>query len=154
MINISIPVKKHVKKYLIKKYGEVHKVTKKTFLGLLLLELINDKVEESDRQFVDCDKYLLTIPEFYFNKKGFSIDKNKARFLGTCLEKLFFEDFYSFVDLELAKGGTNAWKSVKLFLFIYNIDENEMRLESMYRNYQRFSKEKITEKKLHKIAIK
>lgn len=147
MISISIPVKKHVKKYLIKKYGEVHTVTKKTFLGLLLLELINDKVEPSDRQFVNFEKYELNIPEFYFNKKGFNIDKNKARFLGNCLEKLFLEDFHTFIDLELIKGKTNAMKSIKLFLLFYNISENDLKLESLYRNYQRHCGENIKAKK-------
>lgn len=148
MISISIPVKKHVKKYLIKKYGTVHTVTKKTFLGLLLLELINDKVEAMDRQFVDLDQYELTIPEFYFNKKGFNIDKNKVRFLGICLEKLFFEDFYNFIDLELTKGKANAFQSVKLFMHIHGISENEMKLESLYRNYQRHCGENIKSKKI------
>lgn len=148
MISISIPVKKHVKKYLIKKYGNVHTVTKKTFLGLLLLELINDKVDASDRQFVDLDKYELTIPEFYFNKKGFNIDKNKTRFLGICLEKLFYEDFYNFLDLELTKGKANAFQSVKLFMAIYAISENDMKLESLYRNYQRHCGESIKSKKI------
>lgn len=148
MISISIPVKKHVKKYLIKKYGAVHTVTKKTFLGLLLLELINDKVDASDRQFVDLEKYELTIPEFYFNKKGYNIDKHKARFLGVCLEKLFYEDFYSFIDIEMTKGKANAFQSVKLFMAIHLIDENEMKMESLYRNYQRHCRESIKSKKI------
>jgi hypothetical protein len=152
MISVSIPVKAHVKKYLIKKYGTVHTISKKTFLGLLLLELINDKVMPSDRSFVDFDRYELNIPDFYFAKKGFHIDRHKARFLGTCLEKLFFEDFYSFVDVELAKGKTNAMKSVKLFLLIYDISENEMKLESMYRNFQRYSGEQIKLKKASTIV--
>lgn len=154
MISVSIPVKKHVKKYLVKKYGTVHAVSKKTFLGLQVLSMINDEVEESDRSFLGFDKYELDIPELYFNLKGCNINKHKRRFIGTCLEKLFFEDFYSFVDLELFKGKTTAMASIKLFLLVYDISENDLKLESMYRNYQRYSKEKITEKKLNTIAIK
>jgi hypothetical protein len=52
----------------------------------------------------------------------------------------------------LAKGKTNAWQSVKLFLFLYDINENEMKLESMYRNYQRHCEEKIKERKLNVVA--
>lgn len=152
MIQISIPVKKHVKKYLIKKYGEIHTISKKTFLGLLLLELISNEADTSDIDFKDHDKYKMDIPELYFNTKGFSINRKKLKFLGVCLERLFFEDFYSFVDVELAKGKANAWQSVKLFLFLYKIDENDMKLESMYRNYQRHCGEKITEKKLNTIV--
>jgi len=152
MISISIPVKKHVKKYLIKKYGATHTISKKTFLGLLVLELISDKVEPMDRQFLEIEKYEMQIPELYFNKKGFYIDKNKKRLLGICLEKLFLEDFYSFVDMELAKGTGNAWKSVRLFLSIHKISENDLKLESMYRSYQRYSGENIKSKKNTLIA--
>ncbi len=152
MIQISIPVKKHVKKYLIKKYGEVHTISKKTFLGLLLLELINKDADTSDIDFNGFDRYQMDIPELYFNTKGYSISRKKLKFLGVCLERLFFEDFHNFVDVELAKGKSNAWQSVKLFLFLYDIDENEMKLESMYRNYQRYCEEKIKDKKLNAVV--
>lgn len=152
MILISIPVKKPVKKYLIKKYGEIHTISKKTFLGLLLLELISNEADTSDIDFKTHDRYKMMIPELYFNTKGFSVNRKKLKFLGVCLERLFFEDFYSFVDVELAKGKTNAWQSVKLFLFLNNITENEMQLASMYRNYQRHCDEKIKEKKLNVIV--
>ncbi|PIF33006.1 hypothetical protein CLU81_3576 [Flavobacterium sp. 9] len=152
MIQISIPVKKPVKKYLTKKYGEIHTISKKTFLGLLLLELISNKADTSDIDFKGFDKYKMDIPELYFNTKGFSVSRNKLKFLGVCLERLFFEDFHNFVDVELAKGKTNAWQSVKLFLLLYDINENEMKLESMYRNYQRHCEEKIKVKKLNVVV--
>lgn len=151
MITITIPVKISVKKYLIKRYGLVHTISKKSFFGLLVLELLNNKVESPERDFLGFEKYELKIPEYYFNIKGFSINRNKAKFLGNCLEKLFFEDFHAFVDLELMKGA-NAMKSIKLFLAVYEIQESEMKLESMYRNYQRYSKEQIKEKKKQTIV--
>ena len=153
MIIVSIPVKNYVKKYLIKKYGTTHTVSKKTFLGLLLLELINDKVEKPERKFEELDSYDISIPEYYFNTKGFTINSDKAKFLGLCLEKLFFEDYYAFVDLELAKGKLDACKSVKLFYRLYDLHEHELKFETMYRKYQRYSGEKITEKKMKKYDI-
>jgi hypothetical protein len=152
MIQISIPVKKHVKKYLIKKYGEIHTISKNTFLGLLLLELISTEADTSDIDFNGYDRYKMDIPELYFNVKGYKINRKKLKFLGVCLERLFFEDFHAFVDVELSKGKTNAWQSVKLFLFLNNITENEMQLASMYRNYQRHCNEKIKLKKLNAVV--
>jgi len=152
MVQIYIPVKKHVKKYLIKKYGEVHTISKNTFIGLLLLELIDKDADTSDIDFKGHDRYIMDVPELYFNTKGYSIKRNKLKFLGVCLEKLFYEDFHNFVDVEISKGRMNAWQSVKLFLYLNNINENEIKLESMYRNYQRHSGEKIKEKKLNVVA--
>lgn len=147
MISISIPVKKHVKKYLCKKYGDEHRVSRKTFIGLLLLELINKKIEKPSQKFECSDRYNMIIPEYYFNTKGFVIGYNKAKFLGMCLEKLFYEDFHSFVDMELKKEKTNAYKAVVLFCRLYLIEEDDIKIESMYRNFQRYSSEKIKEKK-------
>lgn len=67
--------------------------------------------------------------------------------LSICLEKLFIEDFYSFVDNELAKGDVTAKKAIKLFFSIYDLTENDLNQDSMYRNYQRFSGENIKLKK-------
>lgn len=153
MFTIAIPVKIAVKKYLIKRYGLNHIITKKSFFGLLILELLDHKVEAPDRSFDAFEKYEIKVPEYYFNVKGFSINRSKAKFLGNCLEKLFFEDFHAFVDLELMKG-SNAMKSIKLFLAVYQISESEMKLESMYRNYQRYSNEKIKDKKKSAVANK
>jgi hypothetical protein len=146
MVVIQIPVKNHVKKYLQIRFGERHTVTKKTFLGLFIAELLEKKVEKPD--WFDGCKYEIEVPEYFFNTKGHSINRNKLRFVGEALERMFLDDFYNFVDLELKKGNANAYASVKMFLKIHNISECELKLESMYRNYQRHCNDKIKPKKV------
>lgn len=153
MIVISIPVKNHVKKYLIKRYGPVHQVSKKTFIGLFLLQLLEKKIEKPDKEPGKGSFYELEVPEYYFNKNGYSIDSNKLKFLSVCLERLFIEDFNSFVDHELIKGDLSARKAIKLFFSIYELSENDLNLDSMYRNYQRYSGENIKIKKQHLVKI-
>ena len=147
MFEIYIPVKPHVKSFLMRRYGEDYVVNKKNFLGILLLELLNTDISKLDLDCKPSECYKLQIPELYFNTKGFNIDKNKLKFLGRCLERLFFDDFYNFVDSELERGGLSAYKSVHLYLQLHKISENELKLESMYRNYQRHSRENIKSKK-------
>lgn len=147
MVVISIPVKAYVKKYLVKRYGSVHTITKKSFIGLFLLELLQRKVEPPFKDFKGKSSYDINVPEFYFNKKGYAVDHIKLKFLGICLEKMFFEDFYHFVDTEIRTKQLNARKSVKLFLAIYEIEEDEIKLESLYRSYQRYCNENIKKKK-------
>lgn len=153
MIVISIPVKSHVKKYLIKRYGNVHQVSKKTFIGLFLLQLLEKKIDKPEKEVDKNHFYDIEVPEYYFNTKGYSIDKHKLKFLGICLEKLFIEDFYSFIDNELMKGKMNAKKSIKLFFSIYDLSENDLNLDSMYRNYQRYSGENIKHKKQNIVKV-
>jgi hypothetical protein len=101
MISISIPVKKHVKKYLIKKYGATHTVSKKTFLGLLVLELISDQVEPSDRQFLEIEKYEMQTERFLI-KRFISIKTETPA--GNTYGKAIPRGLLRFVDMELAKA--------------------------------------------------
>lgn len=153
MIVISIPVKLHVKKYLIKRYGSIHKLSKKTFIGLFLLQLLEKKIDKPERETDKSQVYDIEVPEYYFNTKGYCIDKDKLKFLGICLEKLFMEDLFSFIDNELMKGELNAKKSLRLFFCIYDLSENELNLDSIYRNYQRYSGENIKIKKQNIVKI-
>lgn len=153
MIVISIPVKPHVKKYLIKRYGTTHQVSKKTFIGLFLLQLLEKKIEKQEKDIPNNFTYEIEVPEYYFNTKGYSVDTKKLKFLGICLEKLFVEDCNSFIDNELLKGDSNAKKAIKLFFCIYGIDENDLNLDSVYRNYQRYSGEKIKDKKKNRVKV-
>jgi hypothetical protein len=147
MIVISIPVKNHVKKYLVKRYGSIHQVSKKTFIGLFLLQLLEKNISKPEKGIKKAFFYDIEVPEYYFNTKGFNVDANKLAVLSICLEKLFIEEFYSFVDNELAKGDVTAKKAIKLFFSIYDLTENDLNQDSMYRNYQRFSGENIKLKK-------
>lgn len=147
MIVISIPVKPHVKKYLIKRYGESHTITKKTFLGVFISGLLHKKIEKQDYETNGFEKFNFSISTDFLYKKGHTISIHHKKYIGRCFEMLFFEDFYIFVDNELLKGSGNALKAVKLFLKSYNLTENELKLDSMYRNYQRYCGEKIKEKK-------
>lgn len=153
MIVISIPVKLHVKKYLIKRYGSIHKLSKKTFIGLFLLQLLEKKIDKPERETDKSHVYDIEVPEYYFNTKGYCIDKDKLKFLGICLEKLFMEDLFSFIDNELMKGELNAKKSLRLFFCIYDLSENELNLDSIYRNYQRYSGENIKIKKQNIVKV-
>jgi len=147
MVEINIPVKHHVKQYLIKRYGLKHTITKKSFLGIILLNVL-DKGDYKNNSLNDrLANYSIVVPEYYFNTKGFNISKEKLFFLSHCLERLFLEDFYRFVDIELLKPNTNAYQSVALFLNFYSITESDIKLESMYRNYQRYCSENIKAKK-------
>jgi hypothetical protein len=149
MILIHIPVKNHVKKFLIKRYGAIHKVSKKTFIGLFLLQLLEKRVDKPEKESSNECFYEIEVPEYYFNKNGYSIDANKLKFLSVCLERLFIEDFNTFVDNELSKGSMTATKAIRLFFSIYSITENDLNFDSVYRNYQRYCGENIKNKKQH-----
>lgn len=146
-ISITIPVKPHVKKYIEVKYGETHTLTTKTFLGLLLFNVLDKNAPELDHDFKSFgEQYEIKISRQYLYENGFNVSTVKRKFLSICLEKLFIDEFYEFVDIHLSVG-TSAAKSIRLFFEKNNLTENEINYESMYKKYQRYSNFNIKQKK-------
>lgn len=147
-ISISIPVKPHVKKYISLRYGTEHTLTKKSLLGILIFNILDKKTKKPDRGFLDYkEKYVIQISRQYFYESGFSITLKKRRFLAICLEKLFIEDFYSYVDIAVSKMNYTAVEAMRVFFAQYEISEDEVKFYSMYRQYQRHCENGIKAKK-------
>lgn len=146
-ISFEIAVKPYVKKFLNLKYGPEALVSKKTRIGLILIELLDSKIERSAIDVSDfTEKYTIKVSERYFNTKGFNVSYNKKKFLAVYLEKQFTEELRNYVDLQVAIG-VHAIQAMRVFLRYHAITENEIKLESIYRSYQRYCGEKITDKK-------
>lgn len=141
MIEVKIPVKKYVLKYLIKRYGTLHTVSKTSLIGSLVLVALENKVEKPDKHIPAKHQYSVSLPEFYFNTKGHTIPRNKLQYLGNCLEVLFKEDMRAYLELQVRKG-LKAQPELKLFLQAYDITEDDIKLESLYKNWQRYCEKK------------
>lgn len=149
MIQISIPVKAHVKKYLSVRYGTDHVFTKNSLLGVLLIHVLDKNCPKLDHTFKEFkEKYTIEISEQYFYRYGAEIPLKKRRYLAICLEKIFNEDFHLFIDIGVSEFGMSAAESIRKFLCKYEIGENDVKYESLYRAYQRYSNENISSKKL------
>jgi hypothetical protein len=147
-ISISIPVKPHVKKYIEVKYGETHTLTTKSFLGLLLFNVLDKNAPVLDHDFKNFgDQYEIKISRQYLYENGYNVSTVKRKFLSVCLEKLFVEEFYQFVDIHVSSIRLSAAQSIRLFLEKYNLTENEINYETMYKKYQRYSNFNIKIKK-------
>ncbi|MBQ0907471.1 hypothetical protein KBJ98_02015 [Flavobacterium sp. F-328] len=148
-ISITIPVKPHIKKYISIRYGTEHTLTKKSLIGILLFNVLDKKTEKPNQNFKEySEKYLIHISPQYFYEKGFSIPLRKRRFLAICLEKLFIEDFYAYVDISVSNMNCTAVEAMRIFFKQYSISEDEIKFYSFYRQYQRHCKNGIKAKKI------
>jgi hypothetical protein len=139
-ISINIPVKPHIKKYISVRYGNEHTLTKKSLLGILIFNILDKKTKKPEQGFADhTEKYVIQISQQYFYEKGFTITLRKRRFLAICLEKLFMEDFYAYIDISVSKMNSSAAEAMRIFLNKYDISENEVKFDSLYRAYLRHS---------------
>ncbi|MDA0175904.1 hypothetical protein OOZ35_14220 [Mesoflavibacter profundi] len=147
LVEINVPVKPYIKRYLIKRYGMVHKISKRSLIGFMMLDLLDKNITTHDKDQTKTENYTFLIGDYYFKKYGFSMSEDNINYLSGCFDRLFNEDFLNFIDTELLKGSLNAYQSVSLFLSIYKIPEAELKHDSMYRKYQRYSEENIKKKK-------
>lgn len=150
MISISIPVERHVHKFLVKRYGETHIATQTTFLGMGVLQALTEEHERPylapDKKMAYSAKYNVAIPDRYFNSHGHTVSCNNLQHLGIAMGKYFIETMYHHLDMQVAKN-KKAQTEMKLFLEFHNITEDDAKLESLYRAYQRHCKGPIRNKK-------
>jgi len=144
MVTVSIPVKPHVKKYLCVRYGTQHTMSKKSLIGTLLFHILDKQTPKAEKDLADYkEKYSILIPEYYFKSRGHSIGWKKKQYLAICFEKIFFEDMMLFINLAKATGTIKPIEAMRRFLKQYDINENDVNFDSVYRQYQRKKKSKI-----------
>ncbi|MGK4567828.1 hypothetical protein [Flavobacterium sp. 3HN19-14] len=155
-INILIPAKPHIKKYWEKRFGSDYKISNDLFFGMLIVQILDMKIEKPVP--IDKSEYSkiirVTVPEFYFRTKGHSIGYNKKRFIARLITKLFVEELHAFIDIRTSTGGEKVMDSLRLFLDFYQLTEDDCKVESLYRSYQRHKKQtEIKKNNFHEIKI-
>lgn len=133
---IKIPIKSHVKKYLIARYGNQHTITKNTLLGLLVHDHLSKNYTKTPQK-LDCHVYYeVHLTDWCFKNVGHSIDIATLVTLGNALAMLFREDLHQYVRTQLLKQ-QKATDAIKEFLKNYEITEDELKFETVYKDYKR-----------------
>ena len=145
MITLDIPIKPYLKKYLTKKYGEVHHVKKNSLLGGIIIDIL-DKTYR--KKTIDVDRksfYKVSVPATIVKEVGFEISFLKLKKLAEKIYTLFYEDLESYINLTIGNelnfhnkkhdsiNKQNRLKAISQFLDFYNITEEELKLDSVYR---------------------
>ena len=129
----------HVRKYLIRRYGNVHIATTKTLLGSMVLESLTKNYDKPDSSVDNTYRYSVAVPQDYYNRYGHSINRNLQQHLGLKCKHLFQEAMLEHLTLEVLNG-KKVMTSLKAWLKLYNITEDDVKLESLYKVWQRYSK--------------
>jgi hypothetical protein len=141
MVTVHIPCKVHIKKFLIGRYGPNHTMSKKSLLGTIVFHLLDKKCPKPNIQLDDYKQnYDILVPEFYFNVRGYNIGYKKKHYLALCFEKIFFEDMLQNIELAASEYNTKPIQAMRNFLKKYEITENDVNFDSIYRQYQREKK--------------
>lgn len=136
MITLKIPCKSYVRKYLIARYGLNHTITKQSLLGMMVHEKLSKNYNPADYIRRSGDVYEVVLTDWCFRNVGHSIDIPTLNALGSAMYYLFREDLYLYVRQQLAKG-EKATTAIKEFLQMFDITEDELKFETVYRDYKR-----------------
>ena len=141
LVSVSFPVKAHVRKFLQRQYGSAHIASKTTLLGQLVLGALDKTYEKPEKKLPAQYTYSVLIPPGYVNRVGATLPRNTQQHLGELCTHLFNMAMYDHLDAVSWSGG-QVYPELRNFLDRYGINEDDMKVESLYRAYSRHCKKK------------
>ena len=150
-IQINMPMKPYLRKFLLKKYGNTYKISFYSLLGKFFLEILDKQYRKGDGKIRSSSSYTFIIPKTIVEKVGFDMPPQKMKRFEEMLESLFKSELEAHIDLTVEfdlyvnindkNYKLDVMKAMKQFLDFYKINEDELKLESVYRSYQRNKKD-------------
>lgn len=137
-ITHNIPVADHVYKYLKKRCGADHiKATRTTFIGSQILSLLTRNADVRTRKSEFTRIFKVTIPESLYGKNGMHISAENAQLFNDQTDKMFREELYSHMVILKNQDKKLFLKTMRSFLEVYDIGEDDIKTETLYRDFKR-----------------
>lgn len=149
-IIINLPMKGYLKKFLTKKYGTHHKVSRHSLLGIHLIELLDKQYKRETSKISEKQSFPFHFEKSVVEKIGFNISSSKMKKFEVFLQKLFRSSLDDYITTSInsnlvIKNENSIYKqdvlnAMKQFLACYDINEDDLKLNSLYRDYSREKK--------------
>lgn len=136
---IYFPVQPHVYKYLQSKVGECMTVSRKDFWGNLVLDILSKRYTSSV-SLTDELVYPVEISMRYMSEFGVFIDSKTVKKFNSQIDNLFREEMRTHVFINYEKNGIPKDRALKQFLEYFNIDEDDMKFETLKKDLIRSKK--------------
>lgn len=152
-VQINIPVSDHIYKYLIAKCGQLpFTAVRGHFVGSVVLSMLsrNDDVRhESKKKYTKVFK--VTVKEESYLRNGVFIDLKCAKVFNDLMDSMFREELYNHVRLNKLHHNIKYIECIRNFMLVYNITEEDIKEETVYRDFKR-KKQRIEARK--QLALK
>lgn len=154
-VTLNIPLKAYLTKYLIQKYGTVHCVSRNSWLGNYIIEILTKEYRKQKALVNSAAFYTIEIPVTIMKETGFDISTEKLRRMEIMIDKVFRNDLESYIEISMAHelkhfnhdfqslNKQNVTKAIEQFLVYYKISEDEISADTLYRDFFR-SKKSVT----------
>lgn len=164
-VTLYLPLKPYLKKYLVKKFGNEHQASRESWLGAYVIDILNKQYRNNKKVIPKEDCYPVTIPYSVVADVGFTVSKVKLLRLSAMIRKVFLNDLYSYINISRDKNlkvfdekyesivKQNAKKAITQFLDYYDISEDELNADSVYRQYTRDRKKDKSKESDTRMAV-
>lgn len=153
-ITQNIPVANHVYKYLKYRYGDdIITASRNTVVGGIVLSLLhknNDIRHVSKKSYEKVFKVL--IKEEKYLRNGVHIDTRCAQAFNDIIDKMFREELFCHVMINKFSSNEQFNEGIRNFLLVYDITEDDIKYETLYRDFKRKKDDIQTSLQLEKIV--
>lgn len=141
-ITESIPVADHVYKYLIKKCGSnTFTATRNDIIGNIVLSSLgrNSDIKISKPKYKQL--FHVVIKEHSYLRNGIFLGIKSGQIFNNMIDKLFRDEMYTHVSINKSEDKDKFLEGLRKYLSIYDINEDDIKLESIYRDFKRKKEE-------------
>tara|TARA_R110002096_G_C14661308_1_gene727995 strand:+ start:1465 stop:1926 length:462 start_codon:yes stop_codon:yes gene_type:complete len=142
-ITETVPVANHVYKYVIGINGSDTIIAERSdFIGNIILSSLNRNTDLSISRKKFKKSIHIVIKDYQYLKNGIYIGLKRGQVFNNLIDKMFRREMYSHCFMNKEIHDDKYLQNMRKFLEIYNINEDDIKLESLYRDFKRVKFEK------------
>ena len=143
MISIEFPVKPHLEKYLVKKYGKVLEFSSNCTLSPIIKTALSKEVKSSSLKLKTENSYTVKLSNFYISKFGVFLNPDDINLFNNEVERLFREEMYGAMVFSKKIYNNKYRDTMREFLKVYDITEKDIKFETLIRDFERKAQKSI-----------
>lgn len=136
LVEINLPVEKHIYKYLDNKVGRGFVVSKTDFFGSILLDILSKK-NSRELTFVGREGFPVFITEDYMYRYGVTLEESKKLKMNLYANRMFRMELMAHVRICRRKKSNTIIGAINDFLALYEITEDDLKLETLLKYVKR-----------------
>lgn len=139
MVTIDIPVSSYVKKFMTTLYGDNYTLSLNDTLGNAITALLMKKTNNYNGLYKKGrdSVYSIHISFSQMKNEGCIIRKNNIHLIGQFCDKYFRETIFLSIFTNSNDGKDNVKDTMRKALQAFNITEDDIALDTLYRYYLR-----------------
>lgn len=137
-ITEHIPVADHVYKFLLVKCGsDSFTATRNHFIGQIVLNSLGKHNDMQEPKTQYSKQVNVTIRERAYLRNGVFVGVKSGHVFNNMIDQMFRQELFSHLLVAKDYGKEQFMQSMRNFLEVYNITEDDIKFETLYRDFKR-----------------